>query len=189
MSIATADLIARAQQGQESAFDALIDAYAQRLFGYLYRLTASRHEAEDLLQDLFVRLVGAIKTYEHQDNFDAFVFRIATNLYRDRLRRRRRAGTTLSLDEPFDELDGRAPVQIADPAEARVDADMEHSEARDRLQLALAELPEVEREVIVLRHYSSMSFKEIAAAMGTPLGTALARAHRGLIKLRSQVEG
>ena len=82
-----ADLIARAQQRDPAAFDAIVQAYSVRLYGYFYRLTGVSHDAEDLLQELFVRLVRRIGEYQHDGRFDAWLFQIATNLVRDRLRR------------------------------------------------------------------------------------------------------
>ncbi|MCH7813027.1 MAG: sigma-70 family RNA polymerase sigma factor, partial [Planctomycetes bacterium] len=80
-------------------------------------------------------------------------------------------------------------TQLADPLGPAPDALMQQGEDADRLQQALGELPGAEREVILLRHFSGMSFAEVAEAMGTPLGTALARSHRGLGKLRALLEG
>lgn len=174
-----ADLIRRAQARDAAAFDALVDRYSARLYGYLYRLTGSRHDAEDLLQELFVRVVKMIGRYEHDGRFEAWLFRIATNLVRDRVRRTR---TTLGLPTTAadNELTGFAgDGEAADPSRR-----MEAAEAADRLQQALSRLSEAEREVVMLRHFSDLSFKEIAEMMNTPLGTALARAHRGLGRLR-----
>ena len=84
------DAIRRAQARDAAAFDELVDAYSGRLYGYFYRLTGSRHDAEDLLQELFVRLVRMIGDYQHDGRFDGWLFRIATNLVRDRVRRSRR---------------------------------------------------------------------------------------------------
>jgi len=178
-----ADLIRRAQRREPAAFDALVETYSTRLYGYFYRLTGSRHDAEDLLQELFVRLVRMIDQYEHEGRFDGWLFRIATNLIRDRVRRSKRAAGHRAADgsgrESAGSLDELPDTSAAGPADA-----MERSERLDRLQAALGQLPEAEREVILLRHFSQMPFKEVADTMGTPIGTALARAHRGLAKLR-----
>ncbi len=183
-----ADLIHGAQRGEAASFEGLIDAFASRVFGFFFRATFSREEAEDLMQEVFLRVVRTIASYQHDDRFESWLFRIAANLARDRLRRRRRSprsavsgGRDGEYDKgtlPTDALDG-----LAGEAES-VDARLIHREELDALGAALARLPEPEREVIVLRHFSQMSFKEIADATGTPLGTALARAHRGLAKLR-----
>jgi RNA polymerase sigma-70 factor (ECF subfamily) len=186
-----ADVIARAQRHEPAAFDALVEAYSTRLYGYFYRLTGSRHDAEDLLQELFVRLVRMIGQYEHGGRFDSWIFRIATNLARDRLRRvqvARSAGLQTSGRAGEDE-DNRDPlVNYPDGAAKHPSERMQQSEEADCLQRAIEQLPEHEREVILMRHFSEMPFKEIAEALGVPLGTALARGHRGLSRLREIME-
>lgn len=183
-------LIRRARQGEPQAYDALIDAYAPRLHGYLYRLTGSRDDADDLLQEVFLRVVRTIATYRHDGRFDAWLFRIATNLVRDRIRRLRRAPRTLSLDgpAPAESEGGTERLDVADTGAPLPDAGLVADENADRVQSALARLPDAEREVIMLRHFSQLSFAQIAGAMGTPLGTALARAHRGLAKMRAWLQ-
>ncbi|MCP4247891.1 MAG: sigma-70 family RNA polymerase sigma factor [bacterium] len=188
-----ADLIDRAQRREPQAFDDLVERYGRRLFGYLYRLTGSRDDADDLLQEVFVRLVRTIGGYQHDGRFEGWLFRIATNLARDRVRRIRQAPAVLSLDVDQGQHDADRETSIAtqltDPLGPAPDTSLQQGEDADRLQQALGELPDAEREVILLRHFSGMSFAEVAEAMGTPLGTALARSHRGLGKLRALLEG
>lgn len=176
------DLIRRARQRDSAAFEALVEIYSPRLYGYFYRLTGRREDAEDLLQEAFVRVVRMISRYEHDNRFDAWLFRIATNLVRDRVRRQRRSADAGASGARQDEPG--ILEEVADNEVDRPDDVLETTEQVDRLQWALKQLPEAEREVILLRHFSQMSFREVAEAMGTPLGTALARAHRGLAKLR-----
>lgn len=181
----TGELIKGAQRGEAAAFDQLVEAFAHRLSGFIYRMTGRREGIEDLVQEVFVRVVRMIGAYEHDGRFEAWIFRIAANLVRDRLRRTKRApkfvdegslgggegGDTGGLDR----LEGPS-----EPADAR----LVRGEAIDALNDALTRLPEAEREVVLLRHFSQMSFREIAVLMGTPIGTALARGHRGLARLR-----
>lgn len=176
-------LIAGAQRGDSVCFEGLVDLYADRLYGYLYRLCGSRCDAEDLLQDVFVRLVSAIGRYEHHNQFDAFIFRIATNLYRDRVRRTRLSGQGLKRLGDAQNLEEVAALQKPFAA-SNPSSHLERRERIDQMQAALASLPDSEREVIALRHFTELSFKQIADIMGTPLGTALARAHRGLARLK-----
>src|SRR5262245_1833283 len=117
-------LIGRAQKREAAAFDALVDLYASRLYGYFYRLTSSREDAEDLLQELFVRLVRMIEHYEHDGRFDGWVFRIATNLVRDRVRRSRKTRSA-GLDaaapremEEGDPLGGLPDPTVLQPIES-----------------------------------------------------------------------
>ena len=181
-------VVERARRGDPTAFDELVDLYSSRLFGFLYRLTGSRDDADDLVQEVFVRVVQKISAYVHEGRFEAWLFRIATNLARDRIRRLKRSKPPLSGDAARvgqNDYDGGSMWEhLADPSADPPDVPMELDEDVDRLQRSLAALPTAEREVIMLRHYTAMTFAEIAAAMGTPLGTALARSHRALAKLR-----
>lgn len=179
-----AGVIARAQDHDPGAFDILIEEYGTRLYGYFYRQTGNREDAEDLLQDMFVRLVRGIDDYRHEGRFDAWLFCIATNLVRDRSRQTKRRGITYVPESARggDDTDGLADYPDSagiDPAEP-----LDRAEQVDRLQWAIGQLPDAEREVILLRHFSGLNFREVAEVMDTPLGTALARAHRGLAKLR-----
>jgi RNA polymerase sigma-70 factor (ECF subfamily) len=180
--------IAGAQKGDTSCLDRLIESYADRLFGFLYRMTGSRHDAEDLMQEVFVRLVRTISTYQHDGRFEAWFFRIAANLARDRLRRIRRGPKFLSvsLGTDDDERAGDSGGIARIGAEVEpVDAAIQRAEEMDALGAAMLKLPDAEREVVMLRHFSQLSFREIAETTGVPLGTALARGHRGLGKLRA----
>lgn len=183
-------LIERAKRADATAFDELVEVFAPRLYGFLYRLTGRPEDADDLVQEVFLRVVQRIGDYQHDGRFEAWIFRIATNLARDRIRRMRRTLAPLSGDLPSDESSGGGTTwdHLADISAAPPDAPLELSDDVDRLQRALARLPAAEREVIMLRHFSDMTFAEIARAMGTPLGTALARSHRALTKLREYME-
>jgi RNA polymerase sigma-70 factor (ECF subfamily) len=186
-----AEVIDRAKRREEAAFAALIDAYNRPLYGFLYRLTGNRDDADDLLQEVFVRLVRTIDRYEHDGRFEAWVFRIALNLARDRIRRVRKSPIVPASERGWNDDDDleRQPLDQAADDQMTPDERAELTDEMDRLQGALAQLGEAEREVIMLRHFSAMSFGDIARLMGTPLGTALARSHRGLRRLREIMEG
>jgi len=190
---ALAEVIRGAQRGESASFDRLVESYSGRIYGFLYRVTGSKHDAEDLMQEVFLRLVRTIAAYEHVGRFEAWLFRIAANLARDRVRRVRRSPLEVELaaggsGEASDAGRGRSAEGVA--ASGRVaEAGLVLDEEIDALNAALAVLPAAEREVIMLRHFSQMSFKEIAQTMGTPLGTALARSHRGLCRLREIMSG
>ncbi len=178
-------LVQRARRRDPDAIEALFELYHRRVYGLLYRLTGSRDSAEDLLQETFLRLVRHIASYDHAGRFEAWLFRIAANLARDHARRHRRRGPTASLDA---ESDGVGPLdrlacECSDPADGLVAA-----EARQALGQALEALSPQDREILMLRHYGELSFQEIAELLGIPLGTALARAHRALKRLRQQFE-
>ncbi|MCG8407176.1 MAG: sigma-70 family RNA polymerase sigma factor [Phycisphaerales bacterium] len=186
---ALAEVIRRAQTGDASAFDRLVDAFGHRITGFFYRLTGSRDDAEDLVQEVFVRLVRMIAAYRHEDRFEAWLFRIAANLARDRVRKVRRAPKFVSASGAGESNEDANPRSLdgMEGASEPVDAGLVGGEQVDALNAALARLPIGEREVIMLRHFSQMSFREIAEIMEMPLGTALARSHRGLARLREMM--
>ena len=184
-------VIERAQRFDPDAYDVLVDVYGQRLYGFLYWLAGSREQTEDLLQEVFLRVVQALPRYTHRGRFEGWLFRIAANLVRDRIRQTRRAPTAISMSaagDDQDEANHGAGWDRSDGSETGPEAPLILREQIDRMQAALGQLSAAEREVIMLRHYSERSFAEIAELMGTPLGTALARAHRGLAKLRRIME-
>jgi RNA polymerase sigma-70 factor (ECF subfamily) len=190
---ALAELIERAQRGDPASFERLVDEFAGRVYGFALRTTGSRDDAEDLMQEVFVRVVRMIGAYQHDGRFKAWLFRIAANLVRDRLRRIRRAPRVVAgsdvledggADQAVSTGAGNAPIDDQAPEHGLIRAD-----EVDALNRALAMLPDAEREVVMLRHFSQLPFKEIAAVLGCPLGTALARAHRGLAHLREIMAG
>lgn len=174
--------LSRARRQDPAALTALFDAYGGRVFGLLQRMVRSRETAEDLLQETFLRVVRTIESYEHDGRFEAWLFRIAANLARDHGRKQQRRGTPATLDGGDDE----GTIDVA-AAEAPAWAGLQQAEEVAELEAALQRLPGAEREVLLLRHFGELPFKEIAALLGVPLGTALARAHRGLKRLKSEL--
>jgi RNA polymerase sigma-70 factor (ECF subfamily) len=179
------ELLDRAQRGDADALGSLVGRYSRRVFGLLYRLTGSRDVAEDLMQETFLRLVRTIGRYEHVGRFESWLFRIAANLARDRARQFGRRGEMAPLAVTSDECYG-----VGEPMGQGGDDPREAVETREdakRLAASIDRLSDAEREVILLRHYSELPFREIAALLGIPLGTALARAHRALNRLRDDL--
>jgi len=187
---AWAPLIERAKRLDPEALDEIVEKLAPRLFAFLFRLTGRRTEAEELVQEVFLRVVRWIDRYEHDGRFEPWLFRIASNAFRDRKRHERRHPPPASLDGGTEdgEVERGDDAALTDRDGPAPEAKVMREEDVDRLDRALQRLSEAEREVVLLRHYSGMSFEEIAVLMETPLGTALARAHRGLKKLREWME-
>ncbi len=184
VSDAWASTIERAQQLDPKAFDAIVDAWAPRLYGFVSRLSGSRRNAEELVQEVFLRVVSSIASYQHQGRFDAWLFQIARHVVLDAWRKQRRE----PVIESGDQLNtGCSSIRESDrqtePAKL-----VEDSEALDQLQSCMNKLPDREREVVLLRHFGQLSYADIASLLEIPLGTALARAHRGLGKLRQWME-
>ena len=158
-------------------FEQDLVAFAPRVYGLLVRLVGRPDVAEDLTQETLLRAFRSFDTYRPEGKFRAWVFRIAVNLARDWIRRRPREAAT-SLDDTAD------PQALASLGkDMPPDGLMTTGERTRRVEAALARLSEADREVLVLRYYGGLAFKDIARATGEPLGTVLARAHRALKKL------
>lgn len=156
----------------------LVAAYGPRIFGLHVRLIGRRDVAEDLTQETLLRALGGLASYRPEGKFQAWIFRIALNVARDWIRRRPREPVTGTDPEPDGPPAGRSAA-----APDRPEAALEERERAARVEAALARLPVPDREVLLMRYYGDLAFKDIAEATGEPLGTVLARAHRALKKL------
>ena len=183
---AIATLLTRCQAGDKTAWDTLVDAYWQRLFGYALRATGNAELAQDLVQETFLRIVQRLGRYDDQGKFEAWLFRILVNLVRDHgrsLARHPTQSTVMECDGERIELINEMSGKLQEPFDP-----LYRQEDVDALQLALRRLPEGDRQILLLRHFADMPFKDIARTLNCPIGTALARAHRALGKLRSLME-
>ena len=169
------------QRGQPQGFQWLLQQYGPRLRAYFLRVSGSSPDADDLLQDMFVKLIENIKDYKHRGRFESWLFKIAANLARDRVRRLVRNGP----NTPDPSVAGHEYV-IAD--QELPDQLAQKAEQHDRLRQAVAQLPLPDREIVLLRHYGQLSFKELAAHFKMPIGTVLNKVHRSLKQLKVMLE-
>jgi len=169
-----AEVITGCKGGDAECFSQIVDIYASRLYGYFYRLSGDSSVSDDLLSELFVKLVEKIGSYKG-GSFESWLFRIATNIFHDYLRGKQRRKKLLEA--------GKEHLKPKPTEEKMSDAEM-----LDRLQIQLKSLDIDTRELIILRFYSQLSFKEIAEMRAEPIGTTLAKIHRGLKKLREMME-
>jgi len=156
------------------SFSQLVDIYAGRCYGYFYRLTGSRDVSDDLLSELFVRLVEKIGSHKG-GSFESWLFRVASNIFHDYLRRKHLQKKLLA---------GRKKLLEEEVRKQTTETKKSDIEMLDKLQIQLNRLDADTRELVMLRFYSALSFKEIAAMRSEPIGTTLAKLHRGLKKLR-----
>lgn len=167
------NLIERCKKGDSKAFDDLIKQYSGRCYGYFYRLTGRADLSEELLSDLFIRLVRKIGSFD-TGSFDKWIFTVASNLFRDYLRRHYRQKRLLA---------GKAALILQDESVSR-----REPEIFDTLRVALEKLEPEAAELITLRYYGQLSFKELAEMRDEPIGTTLSKVHRGIKKLRLIME-
>lgn len=164
----------QAQADARPTFEEVADRYGDTIYSFAYRLTGDRDEAADLAQDVFVRVYGNLDRYQ-PGTFDGWLYRITKNLFLDRVRRRRRFRM-----EPLPDVETQLPV-AAEPGPADV---VERRTLEARLDRALADLPEDFRIAVLLCDVEQLTYEEIVAVTGWPLGTVRSRIHRGRKHLR-----
>jgi RNA polymerase sigma-70 factor (ECF subfamily) len=175
-----AELIARAREGDLSAFNTLVEHYQTAVYNLCLRLLGSPQAAEDTTQDAFISAFRRLDSFRG-GSFRSWLFRIAANACYDELRWRRSRPQT-SLDEPQGSVE-RA-IDVADSAPSPVER-AEQSELREALARALTQLPEEQRLAIVLCDAQGLDYAEIAVVMRCSLGTVKSRIARGRGRLRA----
>lgn len=189
------DLVLRCQEGlhpDRAAFAELLRRYQSHVEKVLYHLAPDWQDRADLSQEIWIRVYRNVKRLNDPLKFRGWLSRIATNLFYDELRKRKRVRDPLSLDAPRMLEDGEMDWEIAS-AEPGPEENLTTTEFYDKLRAAIADLPEVFRTTIVLREIDGMAYEEIAEITGVSLGTVksrIARARQRLqVELQSYLDG
>ena len=177
------ELVEACQAGEASAFDVLVARWEDKIRGAAYRFLGSEEEARDVAQEAFLKAYRALGGFKREARFSSWLYQIATNLCRDRLRRRRtRATATVSLEELEE-----AGLAIRDSRPGAHERLLQLDLGRV-VRRAVDALPEEQREVVILKEYQELTFLEIAQALDVPLSTVKTRLYRGLGQLRLRLE-
>ncbi len=175
------ELVEACQDGESSAFDLLVARWEDKIRGAAYRILGSEDEARDAAQEAFLKAYRALPGFKREAQFSSWLYRIAVNLCRDRLRRRK--GKNLVSLEALEEI---GPV-LASREPGAQDL-VEQLDVRRAVRQAIAELSEEQREVVILKEYQGLTFLEIAQALELPVSTVKTRLYRGLGQLRLRLE-
>ena len=176
------ELVAAFQDGDASAFDHLVRRWDRRIHGAIYRVVGADEDARDLCQEAFLKAYRGLGSFKREARFSSWLYQIALNVCRDRMRRRR-GRVPVSLDELENSSDVRLRATAPSPFDLACARDLSRAVAR-----AMAGLTEDEREVIVLKEYQGLTFPEIAETLAIPLSTVKTRLYRGLSQLRHRLE-
>jgi RNA polymerase sigma factor (sigma-70 family) len=168
-------LVERCLKGDEKAFEELLRTYRTSVFSICLRMVRNRTVAEDIAQEVFIKVFAALNRYDSAYPFASWLNRITSNLCIDHLRKEK--DRTLSLDQPVGGGDDDLLIQIPSSA-AGPDREMESREMMAILEEAMGILPENYRIIVILRHQEQLSYEEISDTLGIPLGTVKARIHR-----------
>ncbi len=178
------DLLARYRDGDPTAFRQLVQSWQDRLLHFFFRLCWDRDRAEDLTQELFLKLMQASRRYRPEGRLSTYVYRVATNLWIDHYRAQRPQPRLYSIDQA---IAGPA-MEPAGPGESP----LEHAsgeEEKQRLRAALERLTEPHRIVFELAVYQQRPYAEIAELLGIPVGTVKSRMHNTVAALRELLAG
>lgn len=184
------DLVLRCQEGvspNRAAFAELLRRYQSHVDKILYHLAPDWQDRADLAQEVWIRVYRNVKRLNDPVKFRGWLSRIATNLFYDELRKRKRVRDPLSLDAPRMLEDGQMDWEIA-ADEPGPEDDLTTREFYDQLRAAIADLPEVFRTTIVLREIEGLAYEEIAEITGVSLGTVKSRIARARQRLQVQLQ-
>ena len=181
-----ADLVRRCLSGDQRACRDLVRRYERPVYSVLMRVVRRSEDAEDLVQETFVKVFKALDRYDPERPFAAWIFTIASRLAIDHFRRRRIQTVSLSYSDP-----GSSEERTMDVEDTGLKPDEITSNAEEELQTSaiIDSLPEHYRIVVLLRHQQDLSYEEIAQALNLPLGTVKARIHRGRALLKDRIQG
>ena len=178
------ELVQEFVNGSRTAIETLIKRHQKRVYGYILLLVKNQHLAEDIFQDTFVKVIKSLQEGRYNDNgrFVSWVMRIAHNLIIDHFRRERQNCiiSNDALEYDLFNTSKFSPKNIED--------DIVHEQIIDSVRELVQQLPPEQREVVLLRHYADLSFKEIAEQTNVSINTALGRMRYALMNIRKQME-
>jgi RNA polymerase sigma-70 factor (ECF subfamily) len=172
-------LISAFQDGNANALEVLINRYKDKIFSSILFLVKDKYLAEDLFQDVFIKVIDTLRNnrYTEEGKFLPWALRISHNLCVDHFRKVKRSPAIKTSDD-------RDIFEVINVTEDSPETKVMLGQSHDRVRKMLDMLPEEQREVIVLRHFADMSFKDIAQITNCSINTALGRMRYGLINLR-----
>jgi RNA polymerase sigma-70 factor (ECF subfamily) len=174
-----------ALKGDQRAFAEIVDMYQERLYHMAYRMLYNRQEAEDVVQDTFLRVYRNLERYDDSMKFSTWIYRIATNLCIDRLRKRKPVYSLDAESADHEGLDGYAMI----PSDDRTpESELLLSDTQRIIHQAIETLPAKYKTVMVLRYLQDMSLQEIGDVLDMPVTTVKTRVHRGREFLRKKLE-
>ena len=176
--------VERAKRGDQQAFGCLVDEYKDKIYSYVSRMLGDPYEAEDVTQEAFVRAYRSLPRFRGASSFHTWLYRIASNLAIDVVRRRKRNDVSaFSLDEPLESDDGEYEREIADDTGGPEDATGTR-ETQVAVRRAIMDLPAKLRDVMILYELQGETYEDIAEILDVPLGTVKSR----LFNARNQLK-
>jgi RNA polymerase sigma-70 factor (ECF subfamily) len=175
-----------ARNGDRDAFAELVELYKDKIYHLAYRMLNNKHEAEDAVQETFLRVYMNLHRYDEHQKFSTWIFRIGTNHCIDRLRKRKHLAYSLDAEMPDGE--GNDYYSMLPGYEDTPEKQIILTETQEQIRKAIGALPEKYRSVVILRYLQDMSLQEIGEVLDMPVTTVKTRVHRGREYLRQKLE-
>ena len=176
--------IKQIKKGDQNAFAEVVELYKDKIYHLCYRMLGNAHEAEDIAQEAFLRVYINIHSFDINKKFSTWLYRIATNLSIDRIRKKK---PDYYLDAEVAGTDGLTLYSQVSSDIAMPEKEVEAMELQEIIQKEILKLPDKYRSVIVLRYIEDLSLQEISEVLDIPVGTVKTRIHRGREALRKQL--
>ena len=183
LPVSDRELIINYLDGDERAFQTLLMRHRKRIYTQIYLFVRDESLAEDIFQDVFIKIIDTLRKgrYNHEGKFLQWAMRIAYNMCVDHFRRSKRR-TIIQPTDTFDIFD------VLENPELNREETLIKDQSHSKVRALVDQLPAEQKEVVILRHYADMSFKEIAALTRVSINTALGRMRYALINMRKMVE-
>jgi len=178
-------LISRALAGDQKAYEALLVRHKNAIFHVVTKIVRNREEAQDLVQETFMKAFNALASYRSEYRFSTWLYKIAANCAIDFVRKKRIEA--LSLDRPIETKDGQVEFELPDHT-WDPEQDLVRKQKLRSIDEAIDSLPDKYRQVIIYRHRDDKSYEEIASIIGTPVGTVKARIFRARELLKKKLK-
>ena len=180
-------LMLRYKDGDLSAFEIIIEKHQQPLFSFVYRFCSDYHQSQDLVQEVFMRLIKMSRNYEPRAKFTTYLYTIAHNVCIDHLRQKKRR-MNVSLSEPVDAENQLTLEDTMKDERANPQRDFQQKSFEEALHQAVQDLPAEQREVFLLREQQNLAFDEIARITGCLPSTAKSRMRYALQSIREKLQ-
>jgi RNA polymerase sigma-70 factor (ECF subfamily) len=182
------EVLQRAKEGDRKAFEEIYQLYHRRIYNAVYGMLSDADDAQDVTQDVFIRLHDALPTLRADEAFSTYLYRIALNLCRDRARRKKRVRFQ-SMDTPRTDSEGEVePMEFPDLGKLPEET-IAGEELQRRVRQAVQNLSDDHKAVIVMHHFQGMEVNDIANILGVPTGTVKSRLARGRDQLHRKLRG
>ncbi|GIP41403.1 ECF RNA polymerase sigma factor SigW [Paenibacillus sp. J31TS4] len=186
MSSVEGRLVKLSRKGDRSAFAELVDMYKDKIYHLAFRMLSQSQTAEDIVQETFLRVYRNLDRYDESQKFSTWIYRIATNLCIDQLRKRK---PSYSPDAEMPDGEGADWYSLLPSEEATPEDQIMLSETQLQIREAIQSLPEKYKSVVILRYLHDMSLQEIGDVLDMPVTTVKTRVHRGREFLRNKLDG